>query len=84
MLSGLLCPLPGDLSDPGTEPTSPVSPELGGRFFTTEPPGHNIWLLATILPREDVEHVHHCRKFYWSAVIESTNGYQRVMGRLLQ
>ena len=26
--SGLLCPLPGDLPDPGTEPTSPASPAL--------------------------------------------------------
>ena len=27
--------LPGDLSDPGTEPTSLMSPSLAGRFFTT-------------------------------------------------
>ena len=26
-------------SDPGSEPVSPVSPELAGGFFTTEPPG---------------------------------------------
>ena len=37
--SGLPFPSPGDLSDPGTEPTFPVSPALAGRFFTTEPPG---------------------------------------------
>ena len=30
---------PGELPDPGTEPTSPVSPALAGGFFTTEPPG---------------------------------------------
>ena len=29
-------PSPGDLPDPGIEPTSPA---LAGRFFTTEPPG---------------------------------------------
>ena len=29
----------GNLSNPGIEPTSPVSPALAGRFFTTEPPG---------------------------------------------
>ena len=34
--SGLLFPPPGDLPDPGIEPTSPLSP---GGFFTTEPPG---------------------------------------------
>ena len=30
---------PGDLPDPGIEPTSPASPALTGRFFTTVPPG---------------------------------------------
>ena len=29
-------PSPGDLPDPGIEPTSPA---LAGRFFTPEPPG---------------------------------------------
>ena len=33
--SGLPCPPPRDLPDPGAEPTSPTSPELAGRFFTT-------------------------------------------------
>ena len=33
---GLPFPSPGDLPDPGTEPTSPA---LAGGFFTTEPPG---------------------------------------------
>ena len=37
--SRLPFPAPGDLPDPGTEPTSPVSSALAGRFFTTEPPG---------------------------------------------
>ena len=31
----LLYPPPGDLPDPGTEPTSLTSPELAGGFFTT-------------------------------------------------
>ena len=35
ILSGLLCPSPGDLPNPGTEPTSLMSPALAGRFFTT-------------------------------------------------
>jgi len=34
--SGLPCPPPGDLRDPGIKPASPA---LAGRFFTTEPPG---------------------------------------------
>ena len=33
--SGLPCPPPGDLPNPGTKLTSPVSPTLTGRFFTT-------------------------------------------------
>ena len=33
--SRLLCPPPGGLPDPGTEPVSLKSPALGGRFFTT-------------------------------------------------
>ena len=32
---GLPCPPPGDLPDPGIEPTSPMSSALAGGFFTT-------------------------------------------------
>ena len=32
---GLPCPPPEDLSDPGIEPMSIVSPALAGGFFTT-------------------------------------------------
>ena len=33
--SGLPCPSPGDLPNPGIQPTSFMSPALAGRFFTT-------------------------------------------------
>ena len=33
--SGLLCPPPGDLPNPGIEPECLVFPELAGGFFTT-------------------------------------------------
>ena len=33
--SGLPCPSPGNLPDPGIEPASLTSPALAGRFFTT-------------------------------------------------
>ena len=33
--SGLPCPPPGDLPDPGTEPESLMSPALAGGFSTT-------------------------------------------------
>ena len=36
--SGLSVPSPGDLPNPGIEPTTPTSPALAGVFFTTEPP----------------------------------------------
>ena len=32
--SGLPCPSPGDLPDPGIKPTSLTSPALAGRYFT--------------------------------------------------
>ena len=37
--SGLSFPPPENLPDPVIETASPVSPALGGEFFTTEPPG---------------------------------------------
>ena len=33
--SGLSCPPPGSLPNPGIEPTSLMSPALAGRFFST-------------------------------------------------
>ena len=33
--SGLPCPHPGDLPNPGTQPGSLASPALAGRFFST-------------------------------------------------
>ena len=45
--SGLSFPSPGDLPDPGIKPTSPVSPALAFRFFTTEPPG-SVLLMRTL------------------------------------
>ena len=46
--SGLPFPPPGDLPDPGVEPTSPA---LAGGFFTAEPPGkYVIPQLAVIKP----------------------------------
>jgi len=33
--SGLPCPPPGDLPNPGIEPSSLMSPALAGGFFTT-------------------------------------------------
>ena len=35
--SGVPFPPPGNIPDTGIKPTSPVFPELAGRFFTIEP-----------------------------------------------
>ena len=37
--SRLPFPPPGDIPDPGIEPTSLMPPALAGGFFATEPPG---------------------------------------------
>ena len=41
--NGLPFSSPGDLPSPGIKLTSPVSPALAGRFFTTEPLGKPIY-----------------------------------------
>ena len=70
--SGLPFHPPGDLPDPGTEPTSSAS-SVGG-FFTTEPPGKLILWLPRGFPKvftsqdkrhlyysEDQIHVTYCK-----------------------
>ena len=55
--SGLPCPPPGDLPDPGIEPESLISPALAGGFFTisatweaySHPDIHAIYLFSPIL-----------------------------------
>ena len=42
--SGLPCPAPGDLPNPGIKPTSLESPALEGRFFTTR----TIWAVQPL------------------------------------
>ena len=43
--SGLPCPLPEDLPDPGIEPVSLPPPALAGGFFSTAPPGKPIFYI---------------------------------------
>ena len=55
--SGLLCPPPGDLPDPGIEPASLTSSRLASRFFTTwhhspwNSPGQNTGVGSLSLPQ---------------------------------
>ena len=44
--SGLSFPIPGDLPNPGTEPTSPA---LAGGFFTTEPPDSDSYQISNLV-----------------------------------
>ena len=44
--NGLSFPSPGDLLDPGIKPVSLVSPALAGGFFTTGPPGKNLYNIS--------------------------------------
>ena len=48
--SGLPCPPPGDLPDPGIEPRSPESPVLQVDSLPTEPPGKPpiLWYVSVI------------------------------------
>ena len=52
--SGLPFLSPGDLSDPGIKPRSPV---LAGRYFTTEPPGKPLFIPCKLLCREWISKV---------------------------
>ena len=47
--SGLPCPSPGDLFDPGIKPESLKSPALSGRFFTTSTTWKTVWRLLKTL-----------------------------------
>ena len=42
---GLIFPPPGNLPDPGIEPTSPVSPALQADYLSSEPLGKPLILL---------------------------------------
>ena len=46
--TGLPCPSPGNLLNPGIKPVSSVSPALVDGFFTTEPPGKPIYVCVYI------------------------------------
>ena len=63
--SGLPCPPPGDLPDPGIEPESLMSPALEGEFFTTsvtwETPNQKPPFLNGISDQEPTESNHRAK-----------------------
>ena len=46
--SGLPCPSPGDLPDPGIEPAAPVSSALQADSLSTEPPGKHVCVCVCV------------------------------------
>ena len=61
--SGLPCPSPGDLPDPGIEPVSLTSPALAGGFFTTRTTWEAPYKLSTFVQiilckREKLKYIH--------------------------
>ena len=51
-LSGLPCPPPGDLPNPGIKLMSLMSPALAGRFFTTSATWEALKLLSSKAPKQ--------------------------------
>ena len=66
--SGVPCPPPGDISDPGIEPGSPAAPARAGIFFTTEPLGK----LCVYVPASPNSHF---RSIPWEAA-QTGGSYQ--------
>ena len=80
--SGLPFPSPGDLPDPGIKPTSPVSPALAGRFFTTEPPG-SLLLMRTLLQIYIKFNIWKAIHFYWLTYSKFTHNLNKTFQSLL-
>ena len=59
--SGLACPFPGNLPDPGIEPVSLMSPALAGVFFTTattsEALFHDSWITEFLFFKLNLKNV---------------------------
>ena len=81
--SGLPCPSPGDLPDPGIEPQSLVSPALVGAFFTSLPlvsPGKPLGFFILFFSLgffKRVISLIHSNQFVKSSVISFRRNYPR-------
>ena len=76
--SGLPCPPPGDLPDPGIKPRSLLSPTLAGRFFFTS----TTWEGLTDVGRCHSCHVIPAPAFWWvhehTQVLARTSSHRRT------
>ena len=90
--SGLPFPSPGDLPNPGIEPTSLTSPAMAGEFFTTYATWeahpililavYKIWMGKLLYIKSPKARVSVCWggwKVYWNITINSANTYRLVM-----
>ena len=90
--SGLPFPSPGDLLDPAIELEYPVSLELAGRLFTTEPPGKAVCVISSLKifnPKEVMIFTTTCllyifrilyKKYYvWSKALLSLSKMQKLI-----
>ena len=68
--SGLPCPAPGDLPNPGIKPPSLMSPVLAGRFFTTSATWEEF--LASLYRLRE----HRSYKVHWFVWCHATNDWQ--------
>ena len=66
--SGLPCPPPGDLPDPGIEPPSLTSPALADEFITTVLPVSGLIILAV---SQICPHYIFCGDL-WSVILDAT------------
>ena len=80
--SGLPFPSPGCLPNPRIKPTSPVSPALAGRFFTTEPPG-SLLLMRTLLQIYIKFNIWKAVHFYWLTYSKFTHNLNKTYQSLL-
>ena len=74
---GLPFPPPGNLPNPGSEPASPASSALAGRFITTEPPGKPFLSIALPQKKKNKKnqktHTHtHTQKTYEGKLLPSS------------
>ena len=61
--SGLPCPPPGDLPDPGIKPMSLTSPALAGGFFTTNTTWEAHVYSTTVRKKEEEKAFQRAHKF---------------------
>ena len=74
--NGLAFPTPGELSDPGIEHSSLVSPVLAGRFFTQSPEKPHVIEIASIFYKNKLVILKMC--MYVSVITKTITEYKHT------